>query len=383
LNHERQYQGRSDAPPEIADGRSRPDPAGTEPLSPPAPRPYPETYARALSAALVAEFATTFPRVESKGPVPASEDAAARTPGEVRQPSTGPERSSRPHAQGMTSTDSTIAWAGLDAPSAGETPLAPEAAPGAGVEPGRQQLRSEGTTTRAEIAAPNTSVAPRIENPGRATAIPVVTGRPEASPTALVSPTDPAAGFGGLLAPGVSREGSPLQPVAGPVTIQGQGGIDPFVPVPGSTGDALTVDRFSVPGLSAGPSAGDRFTSGWVPQDHTSLPIRIDHSFVRVSDTTSAADAFGAAFSAPTVAGGPGSLTAFDVAGVRQDPSPPDRPSAASFGASPAQPGQQTGGPAVDLSRTNELLQQLLDEVRKARQPFLPANGRTDVNNYY
>jgi hypothetical protein len=33
-------------------------------------------------------------------------------------------------------------------------------------------------------------------------------------------------------------------------------------------------------------------------------------------------------------------------------------------------------GPSLELSKTNELLQQLLDEVRKGRQSFLPPGGR-------
>jgi hypothetical protein len=33
-------------------------------------------------------------------------------------------------------------------------------------------------------------------------------------------------------------------------------------------------------------------------------------------------------------------------------------------------------GTSVDLTRTNELLQQLLDEVRRGRQPFLPLSDR-------
>lgn len=34
-------------------------------------------------------------------------------------------------------------------------------------------------------------------------------------------------------------------------------------------------------------------------------------------------------------------------------------------------------GTAIDLSKTNELLQQLLDEVRRGKQPFLPLNDRS------
>ena len=36
----------------------------------------------------------------------------------------------------------------------------------------------------------------------------------------------------------------------------------------------------------------------------------------------------------------------------------------------------QANGSALDLSKTNDLLQQLLDEFRKGRQPFLPINDR-------
>ena len=54
------------------------------------------------------------------------------------------------------------------------------------------------------------------------------------------------------------------------------------------------------------------------------------------------------------------------------------RQSAAGFqadrGMSPA--ASRDSGPAIELSRTNELLQQLLDEVRRGRQPFLPVGDR-------
>jgi hypothetical protein len=36
-------------------------------------------------------------------------------------------------------------------------------------------------------------------------------------------------------------------------------------------------------------------------------------------------------------------------------------------------------GPAIDLTKTNDLLQQLLDEVRRGRQPFLPLGDRNSA----
>jgi hypothetical protein len=40
-------------------------------------------------------------------------------------------------------------------------------------------------------------------------------------------------------------------------------------------------------------------------------------------------------------------------------------------------------GSVVDLSRTNELLQQLLDEVRRGRQSFLPLNDRNNTDSMF
>ena len=49
------------------------------------------------------------------------------------------------------------------------------------------------------------------------------------------------------------------------------------------------------------------------------------------------------------------------------------------YGGSPRatmSPGETTNTAGVDLSKTNELLQQLLEEVRRGRTPFLPLNDR-------
>jgi hypothetical protein len=55
-------------------------------------------------------------------------------------------------------------------------------------------------------------------------------------------------------------------------------------------------------------------------------------------------------------------------------------PFGGSFGVEAGKFGSDTNaegrGASLDLSKTNDLLQQLLDEVRKERQPFLPMNDR-------
>ena len=58
-------------------------------------------------------------------------------------------------------------------------------------------------------------------------------------------------------------------------------------------------------------------------------------------------------------------------------------PAAALGGLTPAPSADPGAGPALDLAKTNELLQQLLDEARKGRQPFLPMNDRNTAFNSY
>jgi hypothetical protein len=60
---------------------------------------------------------------------------------------------------------------------------------------------------------------------------------------------------------------------------------------------------------------------------------------------------------------------------------PRSYPAAASFQDQSTLSGDAANGPPLDLSRTNELLQQLLDEVRKGPRTFLPVSDRNTVDN--
>jgi hypothetical protein len=48
------------------------------------------------------------------------------------------------------------------------------------------------------------------------------------------------------------------------------------------------------------------------------------------------------------------------------------------FAESGTSPGSRETSPSVDMTKTNELLQQLLDEFRRGRQPFLPVQNKAN-----
>ncbi len=135
-------------------------------------------------------------------------------------------------------------------------------------------------------------------------------------------------------------------------------------PLPRPFADQLRV----VGGASAG---GGRDGGAETPGDAPGGPVAAANAF---------APLLGAAESATPgrvggPAGGPGASGEF-AQGVA-DLGPIGRPGAAAA--------DQAGGgaAAVDLSRTNELLQQLLDEVRKGRQTFLPVGDRNNTSSGY
>lgn len=169
-------------------------------------------------------------------------------------------------------------------------------------------------------------------------------------------------------------------------------------PAPGSTPPAGGPNGLNSPGTTLAGAGGpptDRQTEGRVgvnlpglvtlanqstfgsgatdPQDR---PFETLSSFVNLDPSPVAAGAFGPVLAGPGGSGYGNFLPALDAAGGRQE-SPASSPTA------DAVPGQEVpmtadpaGGPALDLSKTNELLQQLLDEVRKGHQSFLPLDDR-------
>jgi hypothetical protein len=125
-------------------------------------------------------------------------------------------------------------------------------------------------------------------------------------------------------------------------------------------------DRSVIPVFPAGRLGGGRTEPG----DRTSVasPYAVD-----LNGSAVAATAFGPVLSGPG-ASGPGGPSGAPASLEERDQAPLSR------NAWPGHPGSgvadQAEGPSLELSKTNELLQQLLDEVRKGRQPFLPPGSR-------
>lgn len=100
-------------------------------------------------------------------------------------------------------------------------------------------------------------------------------------------------------------------------------------------------------------------------------PFRVD-----LDPTSPASSAFAPVLSGtpPLSVGGESSATGAWDGGEAVGPLSPK--TGVSSGQTDATREYQAGGPTLDLSRTNELLQQLLDEVRRGGQGFLPIPGR-------
>jgi hypothetical protein len=151
------------------------------------------------------------------------------------------------------------------------------------------------------------------------------------------------------------------------------------------------------PGLPGSNATGSE--PGWAEATWPSLGPGRAASALSPSDPRRAApDIAGFKVHAGSIRPAAGALTALSaVAGVeaygrvRSDP-PPGRafdrgengPTAAApwdhpQGGTATSGGPGSQGPAIDLTKTNDLLQQLLDEVRRGRQPFLPLGDRNSA----
>lgn len=96
---------------------------------------------------------------------------------------------------------------------------------------------------------------------------------------------------------------------------------------------------------------------------------------VDIPESSAALSAFGTVLSGLGASGASGTPDRL-VPGVREDVGrlPPSFDTWS--GRADIERVDQAGSPPLDLSKTNDLLQQLLEEVRKGRQPFLPLNDR-------
>jgi hypothetical protein len=113
----------------------------------------------------------------------------------------------------------------------------------------------------------------------------------------------------------------------------------------------------------AGPSSSTSDVTSAIQSFATSLTV-----------SAAPAGALGVLLGGAVGAGGGPSATARDTRGTAsvEASSIADAWNGQAF---PAE-GGRGNGTALDLSRTNELLQQLIDEVKTDRQPYLPVNGR-------
>jgi hypothetical protein len=123
----------------------------------------------------------------------------------------------------------------------------------------------------------------------------------------------------------------------------------------------------------------DPTESGPEPNDLRVFPRPESTSFADASAPPFVPAGFGPMSSGPGGTGFPGYQPAL-VSPAATTPVPPTGGFAESAVMSPA---GQAPGPAVDFSRTNELLQQLLDEVRRGRQTFLPLNDRNNTDSMF
>ena len=132
-----------------------------------------------------------------------------------------------------------------------------------------------------------------------------------------------------------------------------------------------------LPGLL---TLADQSAIGSGATDTTERTSGTSSSFVTLDPSPVTTGAFGPISAGPSGSGYGDVPSPSDTTWGRQD-------SVAASPAADAMPGQTVpsmadpaSGPAFDLSKTNELLQQLLDEVRKGHQPFLPHNDRNASN---
>lgn len=164
-----------------------------------------------------------------------------------------------------------------------------------------------------------------------------------------------------------SRLGAPAVEGTSRAGLEGSVAARPDGPIVGVTG----IESPSVPSdagvFAFGPGPGPGEATVQPPND---APFLFDGN-----NPSGGPDGLGPDFLVP---GGPGAFYQPGIDGTSGGPDSPrsDPTLDLTPGTAASAPVGQSDGPVLDLSKTNDLLQQLLDEVRKGRQTFLPATDR-------
>ena len=133
--------------------------------------------------------------------------------------------------------------------------------------------------------------------------------------------------------------------------------------------------------LPAGTTPADRFAFGLESNgtpDQSLAPAPFD---VDLSRPTFGVGALGPGYFPAGLTDSQGPYPGLDGGAARSDFGAANAPLDSVHSQGPTQPVEQSSGPAFDLSKTNELLQELLDEVRRGRPSFLPVGDRNRDEN--
>ena len=193
-----------------------------------------------------------------------------------------------------------------------------------------------------------------------------------------VSPSKPSGSTPAAIDPGTSpgvqggMEGRPG------IAASGWAGVDPG-PAGAWFGAASTIDS-SVKVTTTGQITTG-LGLGWGNSEFS--PPGDSFSITGVSHPGLDTAAFSPSYHGTGVMESSGVYPGFDGAGALSVGLSAAAESGAVGGLAQASAADQGGGRSLDLSKTNELLQQLLDETRKGRQPFLPVNNRNNAFNSY
>ena len=194
----------------------------------------------------------------------------------------------------------------------------------------------------------------------------------------LTSDRDPLTGHPGalgLMTLAASESGGRAGPGSSGTESGGRGGPGSSDALGESATPAVPVRREVVVGQpGVNPSAAQlAFATG--SPDAADRASGASPYSVDIHESAVASSAFGPVLSGSGGSDYRGGAAAGATAGREDTAQPMPTPDSWS-GHTASEGGDQANGTAPDLSKTNELLQQLLDEVRKGRQPFLPVNDR-------
>jgi hypothetical protein len=274
-----------------------------------------------------------------------------------------------------TAPGSVPAWSGLDALLAGDAPRSADA------RRGDDRAQEDGVTPvegRSSGAVHNglVIIKPPVDQPVKPVVGTDVPGHAVALPPWSVFPTHLAVHLGGE--PPLAAEGQIPVPKGGAYEVPELRGPDQAGTI--AARPQAPVGWVPAPSLSfvAAPS-WDPAEFGPEPNDPRVFPRPESSSFAEASLPSSVPAGFGPMSSGPGGTGLPGYQPAF-VSPAATTPVPPT----GGFAESAVTPSSgQASGPVVDFSRTNELLQQLLDEVRRGRHTFLPLNDRNITDSMF